>query len=219
MGLEQFPKLTLGVFAVTATANALQWLIPGMLAHLERTPSGLYGDWWRSGTALFVQDGGLGGALLNLAFLLVLGAAAEQVLSPARWLVQYFGVGLVAEFIAYAWQPAGGGNSIADCGLAGGLAVALRRRDERLPRWTPILIMLWSAAMFATLWDRAWLPAVVACALLVGPSNLLAARGIDLRRPVASLLVAVGLTLAATANIHGAALILGTVAAVVAVSR
>ncbi|MET8426377.1 rhomboid family intramembrane serine protease [Nocardia sp. NPDC004860] len=213
MGLRRFSKLTFGVFVVTAVVNVLQWLVPGTLAHLERTPSGLHGDWWRSGTALFVQDGGFAGAILNLAFLLALGLLAEQVLPQSRWLLQYFGIGLVVEFIAYAWQPVGGGNSIADCGLAGGLTVALWRRDERLPRWSLTVVMLWSAAMFATLGGQAWLPAVLGCALLVGPANLMAARGLDLRRPVAALLVLVGLALAATANIHGAALILGTAAA------
>ncbi|MFE3258454.1 hypothetical protein ACFXPS_21775 [Nocardia sp. NPDC059091] len=144
---------------------------------------------------------------------MVLGTAAEQVFPRWRWLVQYFGVGLVVEFIAYVWQPVGGGNSIADCGLAGGLAVSLWRRKVSLPDWTPISVIFWSTAMSATLWDRAWLPAAVGCALLVGPANVLSARGIDLRRPVAVLLVAAGLVLAATANIHGAALILGTAAA------
>ncbi|WP_460720284.1 rhomboid family intramembrane serine protease [Nocardia heshunensis] len=215
--MERFPGLTVGVFVVTAAAYLLQRLVPDVLAHLERTPSGLHGDWWRSGTALFVQDGGFGGALLNLVFLLVLGTAAEQVLRRWRWLVQYFGVGLVVEFIAYAWQPVGGGNSIADCGLAGGLAVSLWRRRERLPDWTPMAVIIWSTAMFATLWDRAWLPAALGCALLVGPAIMLSARGIDLRRPVAVLLVAVGLVLTATANIHGAALLLG--AAAIAPSR
>ncbi|MFE3193202.1 rhomboid family intramembrane serine protease [Nocardia sp. NPDC059240] len=213
MGVERFPGLTVGVFVGTAAVNVLQWLVVGVLGQLERSPSGLHRDWWRSGTALFVQDGGFGGALLNLVFLLVLGTVAEQVLPRWRWLIQYFGVGLGVEFIAYGWQPVGGGNSIAVCGLAGGLAVSLWHREERLPDWTPIAVIIWSTAMFVTLWDRAWLPAVLGCALLVGPAKMLSARSIDLRRPVAVLPVAVGLVLAATANIHGAALILGTAAA------
>jgi len=53
-------------------------LIPGMLAALQRTPQGLHGDWWRTSTALFVQDGGVVGTLSNLAFLLVMGVVAEQ---------------------------------------------------------------------------------------------------------------------------------------------
>jgi hypothetical protein len=35
--------------------------------------------------------------------------------------------------VAYLWQPVGGGNSIAVCGLAGALAIACWNRDPRLP--------------------------------------------------------------------------------------
>ncbi|MFJ4650358.1 rhomboid family intramembrane serine protease [Nocardia sp. NPDC088792] len=215
IGLRRFPALTSAVFAVTAVVNVLQWPVPGVLAGLERTPAGLHGDWWRSVTALFVQDGGVGGTLVNLIFLAVLGALAEQVLPRFRWAVQYFGVGVAVEFIAYAWQPVGGGNSIANCGLAAGLAVALWRRDAGLPDWAAVAVAVWSADMFATLSAWALLPAIVACALFIGPSRLLVARGVDLRRPAAALPVVVGVVLVAAANIHGAALILGVVTALV----
>lgn len=203
------------MFVVTAAVNILQWPAPGLLRQWERTPAGLHGEWWRSGTALFVQDGGVAGTLVNLIFLAVLGALAEQVLPRSRWAVQYFGVGVAVEFLAYAWQPTGGGNSIANCGLAAGIAVALWQRDERLPRWAPVASFLWSADMFGTLSSWALLPAIIVCALCVGPSRLLAARGVDLRRPVAALVVVVGVVLAVTANIHGAALLLGVVTALV----
>jgi hypothetical protein len=40
-----------------------------MLGAWQRTPQELQGDWWRTVTALLVQDGGVVGTLSNLAFL------------------------------------------------------------------------------------------------------------------------------------------------------
>ena len=77
------PLLTACVFAVTAPVSAAQFADHAILTGLERTPAGLSGEWWRSLTALFVQDGGLPGILSNLAFLLVIGTIAEQVFSSA----------------------------------------------------------------------------------------------------------------------------------------
>ena len=44
-------------------------VLPGMLGAWQRTPQELQGDWWRTVTALLVQDGGVVGTLSNLAFL------------------------------------------------------------------------------------------------------------------------------------------------------
>jgi membrane associated rhomboid family serine protease len=70
----------------------------------------VHGDWWRIATALFVQDGGVLGAVSNLAFLAVIGAVVEQILPRPRWLAHCFGVGILAELIASEWQPVGGGT-------------------------------------------------------------------------------------------------------------
>ena len=73
------------------------WCRPG-------APAGLHGDWWRTGTALLVQDGGALGTLVNLGFLLVLGVAAEQVSSRVCWLGCYLGAGLVGELAGRGLQ-------------------------------------------------------------------------------------------------------------------
>jgi membrane associated rhomboid family serine protease len=86
-GFQRLPVVTAVVFVITATTSVLGLVVPGMLAGWQRTPQGLHGDWWRTFTALLVQDGGVAGTISNLAFLLVLGAVAEQVLGPGRWLV------------------------------------------------------------------------------------------------------------------------------------
>jgi membrane associated rhomboid family serine protease len=133
LGPRRFPAVTLTVSAVTASINALQFAVRGTLQHLERTPAGLHGDWWRTFTSLFVQDGGAAGTAFNLTLLLVVGVLAEQVVSRPQWLLQYFGVGLAVELLAYSWQPTGGGNSIAVFGLAGAVVVALWLGDPALP--------------------------------------------------------------------------------------
>jgi membrane associated rhomboid family serine protease len=213
LGLGQLPVVTGVVFAVTAAMNVGQFAAHGLLGALQRTPQGLHGDWWRSVTSLFVQDGGLLGTLSNLAFLLVIGALAEQVLPPWRWLACYFGTGLVAEFVGYGWQPRGAGNSVAICGLAAALVVALvmasRTGDERLPQFAHLGIVYWCAALLATL-SPAGLIAGVAGAVLV---QVVVARGIRPARPVAVDAVAVTAILLAFTNIHGAGLAAGFVIA------
>ena len=148
-GFQRLPVATAVVFVITATTSVLGLVIPGMLKGWQRTPQGLHGDWWRTFTALFVQDGGVAGTISNLAFLLVLGAMAEQVLGAGRWLVCYFGAGLVGELAGYGWQPRGAGNSVAICGLAGALIVALLV-GARAPRLAPVVLVYWCGAHFRT---------------------------------------------------------------------
>ncbi|HEX6469167.1 MAG TPA: hypothetical protein VF069_08735 [Streptosporangiaceae bacterium] len=199
IGLRRFPSTTVAVLAVTALTNLFQFVVPGMLQHLQRTPAGLHGDWWRTVTALFVQDGGVFGTLSNLAFLALIGALAEQVLRPPAWLACYLGAGLLAELVAYAWQPYGGGNSIAVCGLAGALIVALWR-DLPLPHITAMSVVLWCGVLLATIWWPLVFLGVIAAAL---------SQHVLTGRHAAVLAVAAAVALAALRNIHGAALLVG----------
>lgn len=136
-GLRRFPVVTAVVFGVTAATSVLGLVDAEVLAALQRAPEGLHGDWWRTFTSLLVQDGGVPGTLSNLFFLLVMGVLAEQVAGRWRWLVAYLGAGLAGELAGYAWQPRGAGNSVAVCGLAGMLVVALAvgGRTPRLAPW------------------------------------------------------------------------------------
>lgn len=87
-----------------------------MLQHLERMPSGLHGQCWRSLISLLVQDGGVVGLLFNVVFLVTLGVLAEQVVGCGRWLASYLVVGLVGE--------AAGRTDIHGAALLAGLALA-----------------------------------------------------------------------------------------------
>lgn len=226
LGLRRFPLVTVVVLAVTAACAVAQALVPGMLAALERAPVTLHGQWWRLGTSLFVQDGGLIGTLSNLLFLVLVGAMAEQVLTRPSWLLHYFAPGVATEFVACAWQPTGAGNSIAICGLAGALAVTLwrgaarprpgGRADARAavvarphPAMVPIL-MLWCGALAGTLSPAVSAPAVVAGVVLAGLARIGRRRGLAVERPAAVVIALTGAGLAAATNVHGAALLIGT---------
>jgi membrane associated rhomboid family serine protease len=205
LGLRRFPLVTAAVFGLTAASNLLQFVVPGLLRHLERSPAGLHGDWWRTVTALFAQDGGVAGTLSNLAFLVAVGVLAEQVVSRPRWLLCYFGAGLVGEFAGYGWQPYGAGNSVAICGLAGVVAVALWSGDERLPSFGPAILLFWCGALLASLWYPLVAAGVVAGLLAKAGSE----RGVPVARWAALAALVTGVAVTVTEDIHGAALLAG----------
>jgi membrane associated rhomboid family serine protease len=201
--LTKLPVLTGAVFAITAVMNAIQFARPGTLHQLRRQPVGMHGEWWRTFTSLFVQDGGVYGTLSNLAFLVLVGIVAEQVLSRPRWLVSYFGVGLIGEMFGYLWQPVGGGNSIAVCGLAGAVAVALARRDERLPAFAPQVLVVWLGVLLATWFFPLIAIGIVGARLVQSMDRERVARAMPLAATV------VGGVLCSVQNIHGGALLAG----------
>ena len=176
-----------------------------MLEAWQRTPQGLEGEWWRLFTALFVQDGGVLGTVSNLAFLLVMGVLAEQVVGPGRWLVGYFGAGLAGELAGYAWQPRGAGNSVAVCGLAGVLVVALAA-GTRMPRLAPMVLCWWCGALLSLRWGTVPLVVAVVGAAVV---QLLPRRAVAAGRVVAVAAAGTAVALAAVRDIHGAAMLAG----------
>lgn len=203
------PTATITVFVLTAAVNSVQLWDSGLLGSLERTPAGMHGQWWRAGTSLFVQDGGFFGAVSNLLFLLAIGVAAEQVVTRRRWLVYYFVAGVLSEFIGYAWQPTGGGNSIAVCGLAG--ALALRARDPQLPVWAPQVVLTWCGVLAATAASGSMATGIaVGAAVVIGVAVRGAAeKGLAVARLWGVAVAGTALVLALLRNVHGAALIIG----------
>jgi membrane associated rhomboid family serine protease len=208
-GFQRIPVVTVVVFAVTAATSVLGLILPGLLEALERTSEGLHGDWWRTVTALFVQDGGVAGTISNLLFLLLLGALAEQLLERRQWLLCYFGAGLAGELAGYAWQPRGAGNSVAACGLAGALVVALLA-GARAPRLVPMALLWWCGALLSLHWGIGPLVVCIAAAVAV---QLTPAPAVPVGRLVAGAAILAALALAAARDIHGAALLAGIVLA------
>lgn len=129
---RRWPLLTLAVMLLIGAAWGLTSARPDLLPLLSRDPAMLAsGEVWRAVAALFAQDGGVPGALFNLAWLLVLGAIAERRFSRPAWLAIYFGGGIATEFLALGWQPHGAGNSIACLALAGALCSDWREGQGR----------------------------------------------------------------------------------------
>ncbi|HEV7713925.1 MAG TPA: rhomboid family intramembrane serine protease [Asanoa sp.] len=225
--LRKYP-LTIAVFVLTAVPSLLQFAFPSVLTSLQRTPAIRDGEVWRLVTSLVVQDGGWFGTISNLFFLLLVGSLAELTLRRWLWATCYLGFGLVAEGIALAWQPIGGGNSIAICGLAGALAVALLTRPLRAsaawrpdaigsdlrPRdlWMPAGVAWWSVALLGTASEAALYIGVAAgvavqVALVAGGETGRGNR--TLGRVVGAGALLVGVALTALRNIHGPPLLLG----------
>jgi membrane associated rhomboid family serine protease len=150
--LRRLPWLTLAVAVVTGVMLVVQETVPGTLGHLERTPAAWHGDWWRWVTPMLVQDGHWAGGISNLVGLLLLGTAAEQVVRRPGWLGFYVGGGLVGQVFGHYWQPVGGGNSVANCGLAAlCVAVALHRRGD-VPPIVLAAPAYWCGALAAIIW-------------------------------------------------------------------
>jgi membrane associated rhomboid family serine protease len=183
LGFRRFPLVTAVVFTVTAVTSVLGLVFPRVLEALERTPQGLHGDWWRTLTSLFVQDGGVLGTLSNLLFLLLLGVLAERLAGPGWWVAAYFGAG-----------------------LAGLLVVALLA-GTRLPRLAPMAVLWWCGALLSIRWGTVPLLAGIAGA---GAVQLIPERWAVLAGRLAAVAAAAAaVALLAAADIHGAALTAG----------
>lgn len=138
-GAVRAPVLTVVCFLTIAAFSFTQLLIaPHLLSLLMREAGQVYaGEPWRLLTSLLVQDGGWIGATFNLIALLALGSIAERILGRPQWALTVALSVITAGLLALLWQPVGAGNSILDCGLAGGIcAVALIKpqpHEVRIP--------------------------------------------------------------------------------------
>ncbi|SEM33719.1 rhomboid family intramembrane serine protease [Streptacidiphilus jiangxiensis] len=128
------PWVTAVVLVTMLVMIALQYTVPGLSDHLTRQPGALQdGQGWRVITALFIQSSGLVQIVVNVPALAVAGPIAERVFGRVRWLLIYFGSGVVANIASEeGWSPHGGGNSVAICGLVGALAATCLLRADRI---------------------------------------------------------------------------------------
>jgi rhomboid protease GluP len=116
---KRFPWLTLAVFAATSGVTAAMYVWPWIGAALERDPAMLHGEWWRFVTAWLVLTDGWVQVVINSLALLIFGILAERAIGRLWWIVAYVVAGLTGEVAGILWQPVGGGNSVAICGLIG----------------------------------------------------------------------------------------------------
>lgn len=121
----RIPVATLSVLIVTGAVTAWQFHDPHLLDQLRRNPDQLTsGEWWRAVTPLLVQDPPWQ-AWATVPGIFVLGVNVEKFFGGLGMLTVYIGSGLAGEAFGYALQPHGAGNSVADCGMIGALAVYL----------------------------------------------------------------------------------------------
>ena len=122
--VRYIPRVTLTLVVFLTITLVLQVVFPVLLTFFERNYGRfLAGDWWRLVTPLFFQDGGVLGGVFNLVSLLLVGSVAEQLWESRRWLLIFFVSGILSEVVAFAWQPVGAGNSVANFGLAASVGV------------------------------------------------------------------------------------------------
>ena len=114
------PWLTVGVFVVTSATTAAMYLRwPELGPMLERDPMMLTGEWWRFVSTWLVLTDGWSQIAINSLGLLLYGTFVERLIGRGWWAVAYVVAGLAGEVAGIYWQPVGGGNSVAICGLIG----------------------------------------------------------------------------------------------------
>ncbi len=148
------PVATITVLTITIVTTGLSVVDPAILHLLWRNPRALAaGELWRLFTPLFVQPDEWWQVLVIFVGILVFGAFTERLFGTARWLVLYFGSGLVGEFAGYAWQPYDAGASIAVAGLMGSICVWMLWNGDAIPWrfrfWAPVWL-LFGAFLTAT---------------------------------------------------------------------
>jgi rhomboid protease GluP len=137
MGPSRFPGrpplVTATVLGMTGAVTALAYVFPAVLAALQRSPATFSDrEWWRLITPLFVNPEGWRQIVFNFTCINILGTIVERLFGRIRWLILYFGAGVVGELAGLAWKPFGGGASVAGCGLLGALGTWLLTRNPAI---------------------------------------------------------------------------------------
>ena len=207
---ERKPIIAATAVGVAAVAAVVQYAAPFVVPVLTREPGPLEaGQWWRLVTPLFVQTLGWYQVVTNLVTLAVVGVVAERLLGRWRWVVLFAAGTIGGQIAAYAWREPGGGDSIAICGLAGGVVVWLLAGRRDASRWAVGAVVSYIAAL--TGWGFGGIRAAAVAALAaVVVLCVVRARGVAL---VGTVACAVALTVAA--DLHGVSLLSGMAIALV----
>jgi hypothetical protein len=208
--MRPLPIITVIAVGVAAVAAAVQYTVPGAMPALQRGGFALVtsGEWWRLVTPLLVQTLGWYQVVTNLVTLALVGAVAEWSVGGARWAILFAAGTVGGQVAAYTWGLAGGGDSIAICGLAGGMVVWLLTHPVT-SRWPVAVVVCYVAALAG--WGFSGVPAA-------GAAAVVAALFVSLS-PRVALLGAVGCAaaMAAHTDLHGVSLLSGMVVALVLV--
>jgi hypothetical protein len=121
------PIITAAAAGIATVAAVVQYTVPGVVPLLARGPGP--DEWWRLVTPLLVQTLGWYQVVMNLVTLPLVGACVEWRLGRWRWVALFVAGTVGGQIAAFAWHLPGGGDSIAICGLAGGMVVWLLRGE------------------------------------------------------------------------------------------
>jgi hypothetical protein len=206
---KQLPIVTSAAVGVALVAAVVQYTVPAAIPALQRTPGGLAaGQWWRLVTPLFVQTLGWYQVVTNLVTLAAVGAVAEWHLGRGRWAALFAAGTIGGQAAAYLWGDPGGGDSIAICGLAGGLVIWWLTGRPMANRWALAAVVGYVAALtgwgFAGIRAAALAVVVAALVLWIVPGRRVVLLG--------AMACAVALLIWA-ADLHGASLVAGMIAA------
>jgi rhomboid protease GluP len=123
---RRWPIATMSILAVTAVPTVLQFPFPAVRRALWRDPDALAaGQWWRLVTALFLQSDLWWQILIVFAFIAGIGAVAERLFGPGRFMLLYLACGVVGQAFGFWWQPYDAGASVAAAGLLGAVCAWL----------------------------------------------------------------------------------------------
>ena len=220
------PWVTLTVAVITAAGFAAQLADDRVLDALQRDPAGLH--WpqpWRVLTPLLIQSDGWIQAAFNLTTLVLAGIVVEARLGRWRWLVLYLSAGIVGQLLGYAWNPPGGGNSVAVCGRIGGLVAAMLLGRPELPHPALLLTPYYPASLLGL--DIGGgigqIVGLVATSVVVGTLVAAGRRGQStvarwVPFALGALMTAEAAALVAYRDHHGAALLTGAVVGLVLIS-
>lgn len=147
-----WPWATTIAMIIVGIPSLIQFtMAPSLVEDLERNSTLIArGQVWRLFTSLVVQDGGLAGAIFNLAALAMIGFAAEQAWGRLRWAAIALAGALGGELWGMIVQPVGAGNSIAVFSLAASLAVLAVLRGAGVQRILGIVSLTGSALLLIT---------------------------------------------------------------------
>ena len=131
----RFPILTTVTLSLTAAVTASRLAGPGVVDALRRDPSALRsGQLWRLlSPVLVLTDRSVLVVVGVLVAAAVVGAVAEQLFTPGRWITLYLVGALVGHGLGEVFQPLQGGTSVAFAALLGGLAAYALGRGTRVP--------------------------------------------------------------------------------------
>jgi hypothetical protein len=206
--MRRFPIITAIAVGVAVVAAVVQYTVPAAVPTLQRGDFALVtsGEWWRLATPLLVQTLGWYQVVTNLVTLALVGAVAERSVDGARWAILVAAGTVGGQVAAYAWGLPGGGDSIAICGLAGGMVVWLLTHPVT-SRWPVAVVVCYIAAL--TGWGFSGIPAA-------GVAVAVAAVSASLSPRIAlSGAVACAVAMVAHADLHGVSLLSGMVVALV----